>query len=197
MALSQVATDRRLNLCEPSVWTNIQAYFCIPAEHLYTVADSESTGSFDILRGGPMEPVFAASVRPYGSCPRALLLSAATMRERPLASCAATSSRALYHCAELELRGQDNRFWGTLIAQGSDIYSVYQSGTRQVLVLEGDQANGRLVVWLGDEVVAHAARGPDGEHLEVGVRPQIDPVLMLICVLAVVIFNPEDASSDS
>jgi len=48
------------------------------------------------------------------------------------------------------------------------------------------------MVKLGEEIVAHAAHNGPKKQVEIGVKPQIDPVLMLICVLAVLIFNPEE-----
>jgi len=187
---------RQVLLCDPSVWLHIEAYFTIQALQLYEVADSEATGVIDIMRGGMSEPHFVASVQPMDAIPRALMIAAAEKRGRPLCSCAPASvlsgASSSGFCSELEFRDNRGRPWGALVSHGPYTFTVCKQGSREALLVEGDQASGRLVVWLGDEVVAHAAMDNDCTQLEVGVKPHSDPLLMLSSVLAVLIFNPED-----
>jgi len=192
-ALSSHGLEQRIQLCEPgAAWSHIDLYFTISTEVLQSIADSdEATGAFDVWRGGggALEPLFAASVLPWGSSPRALVIYAVGNRGELLASCAPS---VVNPCSELEIRDQDSRVWGTLSPQGSDTYAVFQGHGRRVLNLLGNQDTGQLMVKLGEEVVAHAAHNGPKKQVEIGIRPQVDPVLMLVCVLAVLIFNPEE-----
>jgi len=196
MPLSQAGLQQRAQLCDadPS-WSRFEPYFTIRAEDIYNVVEGEATGNFDISAEGTS--IFAASVLPWGAAPRALLICSAACRGEPLASCAPTlssySGATVDICSELEIRSRDNTLWGTLSPHGADSYAVL-SGHRRVLSLFGDQDTGRLLVKIpSNEVVAHAARDAVGQVLELGMRPEIDPVLMLICILSVVIFNPEES----
>jgi len=187
---------RQMLLTDPSAWVHIEAYFTIQTLQLYDVADSDATGAVDIMRGGMSEPHFVASVQPMDATPRALMMATADQRGRPLCSCApavsysGTSSSGF--CSELEFRDSRGRPWGALVPRGSDTYTIFKQGGREALFVEGDQTSGRLVVRLGDEVVAHAAMDNDFTMLEIGVKPHTDPILMLTSMLAVLIFNPED-----
>lgn len=187
---------RQVLLSDPRDWGNMEAYFTIQALQLSDVADSEATGTVDIMRGGLSEPSFVASVQPMDAAPRALMLTTADQRGRPLCSCSPagvlSGTSTTGFCSELEFRDSRGRPWGSLVPHGPDIYTIFKQGGREVLLVEGDQASGRLVVQLGDEVVAHAAMDNDCTQLEVGVKPHTDPILMLTSVLAVLIFNPED-----
>jgi len=187
---------RQVLLTDPSAWVHIEAYFTIQALQLYDVADSEATGAVDIMRGGMTEPHFVACVQPMDATPRALMIATADQRGRPLCSCAPagvlSGGSSSGFCSELEFRDSRGRHWGALVPRGPDTYTILKQGGREALFVEGDQASGRLVVRLGDEVVAHAAMDNDCTQLEVGVKPHTDPILMLTSVLAVLIFNPED-----
>jgi len=197
---------RQVLLTDPSAWVHIEAYFTIQALQLYDVADSEATGAIDIMRGGQWTPLdatspspqphFVASVQPMDATPRALMIATADQRGRPLCSCAPagvlSGASSSGFCSELEFRDSRGRPWGALVPRGPDTYTIFKQGGREALLVEGDQASGRLVVRLGDEVVAHAAMDNDCTMLEVGVKPHTDPILMLTSVLAVLIFNPED-----
>lgn len=196
MPLSMAGLQQRVQLCDADpVWSRVEPYFIIQTEDLFSVVEGEATGNFDISCEG--KPMFAASVLPWGAAPRALLICSAARRGEPLASCAPTlssyTSATEEICSKLEIRRRDNSLFGTLSPHGADSYAVL-SGHRRVLSLFGDQDTGRLLVKIPtNEVVAHAARDPQGQVLEVGMRPEIDPVLMIICMLSVVIFNPEDS----
>lgn len=187
---------RQVLLTDPKDWGNLEAYFTIQALQLSDVADSEATGTVDIMRHGVSEPTFVASVQPMDAAPRALMIATADQRGRPLCSCSPagvlSGTSTTGFCSELEFRDSRGRPWGSLVPHGPDIYTIFKQGGREVLLVEGDQASGRLVVQLGDEVVAHAAMDNDCTQLEVGVKPHTDPILMLTSVLAVLIFNPED-----
>lgn len=195
MHLSKAGLQQRVHICDADpAWSHVEPFFTIKAEDLHSVVEGEATGNFDIYfeRG----PIFAASVLPWGAAPRALLICSAERRGEPLASCAPTMSSyngtSVEICSKLEIRGRDNTIWGTMSAQGADTYAVL-SAHRRVLSLFGDQDTGRLIVKIPtDEVVAHAARDAAGQVLELGVRPEVDPILITICILAVVIFNPEE-----
>lgn len=106
-------------------------------------------------------------------------------------SCSIIDGCAVEPCSELQIRNKDNVVWGTVSPRAQDSYGVFQ-GEKQVFSLEGDQEAGRLIAYLEGEPIAHAARSASCEHLEVGVKPHIDPILMLIVFLSVVIFNPEE-----
>lgn len=196
MPLSMAGLQQRVQLCDADpAWSRVDPYFSIQTEDLYSVVEDEATGNFDISYEG--KPIFAASVLPWGAAPRALLICLAARRGEPLASCAPTlssySSAAEEICSQLEIRRRDNTVFGTLSPHGADSYAVL-SGHRRVLSLFGDQDTGRLLVKIPtNEVVAHAARDALGQALEVGMRPEVDPILMIICMLSVVIFNPEDS----
>lgn len=169
-------------------------FFWIKADQLYNVADSQDSGSLEIYDGGTGRPVLIAAVRPFGAMPRALTIASAADPVQPLASSAPCMMISMQEeiCHKLEIRGKDNRMWGTLLPISSDSYGIYQARKDPVLTLDGDQENGCLTAKMGGEIVARAARDRDGDHLEVGVKPHIDPILMLMCVLGVVIFNPEE-----
>jgi len=195
MPLSQAGLQNRVQICDanPS-WSLYEPLFNIQAEDLYKVVDGDSTGNFDISCEG--KSIIAASVLPWGAAPRALLICSAARRGEPLASCAPSMTSyggaAVEICSKLEIRSKDNTLWGTLSPQGSDSYTV-MSAHRRVLSLFGDQDTGRLLVKIPtDEVVAHAARDAAGQVLELGMRPEIDPILMIVCILSIVVFNPEE-----
>jgi len=194
--------DRQVLLCDPSAWLHIEAYFTIQALQFFDVVDSEATGVVDIMRGGMSEPHFVASVQPMDGTPRALMIATAEQRGQPLCSCVpggfVGGASSAGFCSELELHDNRGRPWGTLVPRGTNTYAICKQGGREALLLEGDQASGRLVVRLGDgEVVAHAAMDYDCTQLEVGVKRHTDPILMLTSVLAILIFNPEDPSNIS
>jgi len=190
---------RKLLLADPSIWNQFEAFFLIAADRL--PAEVGTVGDFEILRGVSHEPSFYASVACAPPTGKRVFALAAAGRPSALSSCAPSpgacpmvGGQAMEPCSELQIRNQDNIIWGTLTPRGADRYSVHR-GKEQVLTLVGDQDSGRLVVYLEDEPVAHAARSQGSEYLEVGVKPTIDPILMLTCILAVVIFNPEEVAS--
>lgn len=191
-ALSSHALEQRLHLCKPgAAWSPIDTYFTISTDSLQNIAESDdATGDFEVLRGGSrQEPLWVVSVLPWGSAPRALVIYDARNRGECLAACAPS---VVNSGSELEIRDQDGRIWGTLSPQGSDTYAVFQGPGRPVLNLLGNQDTGQLMVKIGEEIVAHAAHNGQKKQVEIGVRPQVDPVLMLVCVLGVLIFNPEE-----
>lgn len=194
MALSKAGLERRVRICDPNLWPQVHPYFTIRAQELMILADGEgASGTFEIFRGnGAVEPVFQVSVMPWGSSPRALLIYAV---ERPAEMMACSAPTSVDNDVELEIFDRHSRSWGTLIAQGGDMYAVRQDGGRQVLSLLGDQETGQLQVKLGEEVVAISAHSAAVDQVEVGIKPEVDPVLMLISMLSVLIFNPEDLDS--
>lgn len=80
--------------------------------------------------------------------------------------------------------------WGTLSPTGQDSYGVYQ-GDRRVMTIAGDKQVGSLGIFLDNEPLARAGRDRTGEHVEIGVKPPCDPILMLMFVLAVIVLNPD------
>lgn len=109
-------------------------------------------------------------------------------------SCEVSDGKLNMPCSQLDIRDGDGKFWGSIVPTGSDSYCVVRNG-RQVLFVEGVQEVGRLLIFAaGAEPLAHAARvvQNDVAMLEVGVKPQVDPILSLIVILGVVIFNPEE-----
>lgn len=181
-------------------------FFLVKADELYNVADTgEAGGALEILDGGTKRPVLVTSIKQFGAKPRVLTLASALEPDRPCASSTPCMMVSMEEeiCHKIELRGnfdsaagrtvEDGRIWGTMLPLSSDTYGVFFQGQKEPLImLEGDQENGRLTAKVGGEVVAHATRDSDGDHLEIGVNPHVDPILMLMCILAVVIFNPEE-----
>lgn len=194
MALSKAGLERQVRICDPSLWPQAHPYFTIRAKELQILADGEgSSGTFDVFRGiGIVEPVFRVSVMPWGSSPRALLIFAVERAGEMMGYSAPTS---VDNDVEFEIFDQNSRSWGMLIAQGGDMYAVRQDGGRQVFSLFGNQETGQLQVKLGEEVVAISAHNDAVNQVEVGIKPEVDPVLMLISMLSVLIFNPEDLDS--
>jgi len=195
MALSKAGLERRVHICAPNLWPRVHPYFTIRAKELQILADGEgASGTFDVFRGigGVAEPVWRVSVMPWGSSPRALLIYAVERAGEMMACSAPTSAD---NDVELEIFDQHAQSWGTLIAQGGDNYVVRQAGQRQVLSLLGNQDTGQLQVKIGDEVVAISAHNDAHMQVEVGIKPEVDPILMLISILSVLIFNPEDLDS--
>jgi len=196
--LAQVA-DEKLMLVEPRTYAGMEPFFVVPVDQLY--GDNGNTFDFKISTGALGEVAFKGSVT---STPpmrkRVLTLSLpgarghlATCSPSP-GACAVVGGILVEPSTELQLRNRDNIVWGTLAPRGSDRYVVYR-GSELVLTMEGDQEAGRLIVVLEGEAIAHAAKSQFGEYLEIGVKPNIDPVLMLLCMMSVVIFNPEEAHS--
>mmetsp|Transcript_80292 Transcript_80292/g.236156 ORF Transcript_80292/g.236156 Transcript_80292/m.236156 type:complete len:476 (+) Transcript_80292:71-1498(+) len=194
-SLSRPGIDQKLFLCERNIWAHFEAFFSIRAEQL--PAEFGKVGDFDVLRGALLKPVFHGSVRLLDRGRRVFVLSAtatdtllASCRPSP-GSCSIVDGYAVEPCSELQIRNKDNIVWGTTAPRAQDSYGVFQ-GEKQVFSLEGDQEAGRLIAYLEGEPIAHAARSASCEYLEVGVKPHIDPILMLIVFLSVVIFNPEE-----
>uniref|UniRef100_A0A7S1RYC0 Uncharacterized protein n=1 Tax=Alexandrium catenella TaxID=2925 RepID=A0A7S1RYC0_ALECA len=200
-SLSRPGIDHKLFLCERNLWAHFEAFFSIRAEQL--PAEFGKVGDFDVLRGALLKPVFHGSVRLLDRGRRVFVLSAsatdtllASCRPSP-GSCSIADGYAVEPCSELQIRNKDNIVWGTVAPRAQDSYGVFQ-GEKQVFSLEGDQEAGRLIAYLEGEPIAHAARSSSSEcHLEVGVKPHIDPILMLIVFLSVVIFNPEEDTEGS
>lgn len=199
MALSRPGLEAKLLICDPSIWSHMEAFFLVQAERL--PAEIGSVGDFDIIRGVSQEIAFRANVTatpPMGK--RVFTLSVPGRAGHLVActpspgACSVVQGQIVEPCSELQIKNKEDVVWGTLSARGGDRYAVRRRG-EQVLALEGDQDSGRLIVFLEGEPIAHAARSAASEHLEVGVKPNIDPILMLACVLSVVIFNPEEAVS--
>jgi len=192
-----LAQDQKLTLVDPRIWSNVEPFFVVSVDQL--PAEVGSIGDFQILRGAMSEVAFKGSVTTTPPMRKRVFTLSLPGARGHLASCSPSPGACsvvggiiVEPSTELQLRNKDNIIWGTLAPKGGDHYSVCR-GSEQVLALEGDQEQGRLIVFIEGEPVAHAAKSPFGEHLEIGVKPNIDPVLMLLCVLSVVIFNPEDA----
>lgn len=187
---SRASVGQQLFLCDQVTLAAFEG-LCFSLRPEKLPADAGATGDFEVLCGGTSAaPVLRCSVQLGGSGQRELVLrwcSSRTGAPSPLTSCAPSAMRE--PCDELQICDADGAKWGTLLHAGGDRYVVKHQGA-QVLTLQGDQDEGRLVVYMGAEPVAHAAQSADGNALEVGARARIDPILMLTCVLGVVIFNP-------
>lgn len=199
LALLRPGMERKLLISDPAMWSHMEAYFRVPIAQM--PVESTSTGDFDIIRGVSQETAFRASVvttPPIGK--RVLSLSVpgrdvhlATLSPAP-GACSVVGGQVVEPCSALQLRSKDGSVWGTLLSNGEDRYSVHRAG-EQLLMLEGNQEEGCLVVFLEGEPIAHAARSDGSKYLEVGVKPSVDPILMLACILAVVIFDPTDVAT--
>jgi len=194
-------------LCDPQVggWADLETYFTIQAEELRFLATDElAMGSFRVLNqknGSEARPVWECSVLPWGLSPRALLICRIDRSGEPLGACclpfpnvndSSATGAAVDSVKELLIRDRDSRVWGSLVPQGGDTYAIMQGRGRQALRFFGNQQTGQLLGKLGEEVVAHAARNSEKMQFEIGVRKQMDPVLMIVCIMAVLVFNPED-----
>mmetsp|Transcript_31518 Transcript_31518/g.80368 ORF Transcript_31518/g.80368 Transcript_31518/m.80368 type:complete len:460 (-) Transcript_31518:111-1490(-) len=191
MPASRASITRRLMLCDQAEWSQFEGlYFSIRPEQL--PADVGALGDFDVLCGGASAaPILRCSVQ-MGRLRqgRELVLKTTSSRSGAGVHLSSCSPAAMQEpCNEVALCDKNGARWGSLIHSREDSYMVTHQGAT-VLTLEGDQDDSRLVVLMGGEAVAHAAQRPDGYSLEVGVKKQVDPILMLSCILAVVIFNP-------
>lgn len=197
-------------LCDPSLWQHLMPLYSVEANQIFDVAEPGGWGNLDIFPGGKMEgsPIFLAAVMPFGMIPRALVITTASERGRPLCSCAPNSGalgiagrkQHSNSCSDLELHDGAGQLWGTLAPSGSD-YAVYLRRTgrehavqKPTFRIEGDHQSGTLHVKNsdGEEIIAHAGIDDNGAQLDVGVAPQTDPILMLLLIVAVLVFNPAD-----
>jgi len=123
-----------------------------------------------------------------------LMISPIMEPDQPLAYGAPFVTSSLHGdiCRKVEIRSRDNRIWGTLLPTDAETYGVFRSTSEPALTLDADQESGRLTAKVKDEIVARAMLGRDRKHLEVSVEPLVDPVPVLMSVLAVVIFDPEE-----
>jgi len=195
-------------LCDPQIgsWADIETFFTVPVEELGFIAtDDHAMGSFNVLNQKPgsdvVGPAWVCSVLPWGLSPRALLICSPSHPGEPLGAICLPSTNSNGRSAavdlplELLIRDRDSRVWGSLVPQGGDIYAIFQGHGRQVLSLFGNQTTGQLLAKLGEEVVAHAAR--NNMQFEIGVRTQMDPILIVLCMMSVIVFNPEDMAVGS
>jgi hypothetical protein len=188
---------RKPQICDPSLWQHLVPLYCVHANQIFDVVEPGSWGNLDIFPYFQMQgpPIFVAAVMPFGSSPRALLMTAANERSRALCSCA-PSSGGTGPCSELELHDSEGRLWGSLALSGQN-YVVFlrqigtERATEPAFRIEGDNQSGKLFVKDRDgEVIAHSGIDDRGTQLEVGVAPETDPILMLTFVIAVLVFNP-------
>jgi len=197
-------------LCDPQVggWADIETYFTIPVKELdFMATEDHAMGSFNVLNpkqgSDAAGSAWVCSVLPWGLSPRALLICNTDRRGEPLGACCLPSANsngtkaAVDLPLELLIRDRDSRVWGSLVPQGGDVYAIFQSRGQRVLNLFGNQTTGQLLAKLGDEVVAHAARSSEKMQFEIGVRTQMDPVLIVLCIMSVLVFNPEDMAVGS
>lgn len=195
-------------LSTPEERETLQGLLSVCVDQLPADVVETAVGEFDVMRHsaeGVQEVALYAEVRLTGGLRELVLSTSPTflpvlIRCAPAAnSCRLIDGRFSEPCGSLEIFDRDNRSWGAIWPVGSDSYAVIR-GSKQVLAIEGIPEAGRLVVVCrqrsGAEPAAHAERvlPPDGGpvRLEVGVRPQLDPVAALACILGVVIFNPEE-----
>lgn len=193
-SLTPSKLDHNLRLSDQNLSGNFESFFAIPA--LQLPADCGTVGEFDILRGSLRKAILHGSVQFTDAGLRWVGLSMTGSRGLLAScwpspgSCPIVDGREVEPCAEVQICDKAGDIWGTLSPKGQDSYGIYR-GDRRVLTLAGDRPAGRLAIFLDSEPLAHAARGRTGEHLEIGVKPPCDPILMLICLLAVVVLNPE------
>lgn len=165
------------------------------------------TGDFEVLRvsdEGEEEVALHGRVQKHRGI-RELLLAASSF-DQAAVRCVPTrhpnvqaGEQQTEPCSAVELYNWDGNSWGTIMPRGSDSYAVVRVKD-QVLAIEGIEEQGRLVVvscgHTGAEPAAHAerVRPADGgpKRVELGVRPQLDPLLALACVLGVLVFNPQE-----
>lgn len=197
LSLTPSRMAHTLRISDPSdqsLHGNLESFFAIPAIQL--PADCGSIGEFDILRGSSRKAILHGSVQFTDAGLRWVGLSTpgksgllASCWPSP-GSCPIVDGREVEPCAEVQICNKAGDIWGTLSPKFQDSYGIYKGDSR-VLTLAGDRPAGRLAIFLDSEPLAHAARGRTGEYLEIGIKPPCDPILMLICLLAVVVLNPE------
>eukprot|EP00413_Alexandrium_margalefii_P038234 CAMPEP_0204600600 /NCGR_PEP_ID=MMETSP0661-20131031/55538_1 /ASSEMBLY_ACC=CAM_ASM_000606 /TAXON_ID=109239 /ORGANISM="Alexandrium margalefi, Strain AMGDE01CS-322" /LENGTH=256 /DNA_ID=CAMNT_0051611417 /DNA_START=48 /DNA_END=821 /DNA_ORIENTATION=+ len=193
---SQGAARRGLEVADPAEWSQLRGLqFTIPAADI-----PQATGSFLILQGSPPVPALSVVLLQQGHGPRRLLVcpplraaspedeqaAALALARSALASCAPEGSRE--RGSELHVFGKDGRLWGAVVSKSDGSYSLFRDKQTLVVTFQEDQRSGRLMAYAQDELVAVARPSPDGD-VEVGVKPDVDPFLILTCVFGVLIFD--------
>lgn len=177
---------------------NMGSYFRIRIDDL--PAEVDALKDFCILSGETLTPVLQASARASSVHDRILLISTLG-QSTPLASIAPRTnhtghvSQDLYAfgpgCLELLIYNQAHEFWGTFSVDAQDTYTLTRLG-QTLLQFYGDRESRCLTAVQDSETVALLNRIDDysTQYLEVGVFPQIDSILILLCFLGTAIFNP-------
>lgn len=161
----------------------------------------KASGALKIYQGEPPKPVLSAILLQPSQGPRRLMLSPLLQASSPseeaaaaraasaaaFASCAPLGGRE--PCAELDICGKDGRPWGAIVFKGDGTYSLFRDKTTLALTFQEDRYTGRLLAFAEDEAVAAAQPCAESDDVEVGVKPDIDPILILVCVLGVLIFD--------
>lgn len=197
-AASMPSTARRgLTMAEMSEWSQLRGtHFTIPVMDI-----PKASGALKIYHGEPAKPALSAILLQPSQGPRRLLLSPLLQAASPaeeaaaaraaahaaLASCAPRGGRE--PCAELDICGKDNRPWGAIVFKGDGTYSLFRDKNTLALTFQEDRQSGRLLAFAQDEAVAVAQSSAESDVVEVGVMPDIDPILILVCVLGVLIFD--------
>lgn len=193
-ASSPSRLDRSLYLCDQSVWADFESSLAIPIGQL--PSESGCVGEFYVLSGSLQTALLYGSVEFTDNGLRWFGLSVHGSNDL-LASCWPTpgscriyEGREVEPCASVQICNKAGDVWGTLSPTGQDSYGVYQ-GDRRVMTIAGDKQVGSLGIFLDNEPLARAGRDRTGEHVEIGVKPPCDPILMLMFVLAVIVLNPD------
>jgi len=165
----------------------------------------KAAGTFAILQGEPAKPVLSAFLKESDQGLRRLLLcppvqpvTAVGAAVAAATAVQASSGAALASiapggsgrepCATLELRVADGNAWGALVSKGDGLYTLFRE-KKLTLTLQYDCENSRLCALAGDEPVGVASPSESSDFFEVGVRPDVDPLLLLSCVLGVMTFE--------
>eukprot|EP00747_Dinoflagellata_sp_TGD_P162733 gnl/TRDRNA2_/TRDRNA2_180660_c0_seq1.p1 gnl/TRDRNA2_/TRDRNA2_180660_c0~~gnl/TRDRNA2_/TRDRNA2_180660_c0_seq1.p1 ORF type:complete len:598 (+),score=136.76 gnl/TRDRNA2_/TRDRNA2_180660_c0_seq1:79-1872(+) len=169
-------------LCPNLVLPTTEVRFAVPVQTLLSIA----TGEFDVV-GVLGNPLLRADVKevPGGrqlQLAMALPCSLPRVTIRPLLQEASDSTDG-----RLEIRGPHQRFYGTIEAEGPNLFVVIVED-KVVMMISGD-GDGFLVQSGTKVKMADVLRSGDNyggvDHMQLHVSPDVDPVLVLSCVLAV------------
>jgi len=182
---SDTPIDLSAPICPTVIMPSCEARFAVP---LHALSEVSAEGSFNIM--DPLgNPLFCAVVRQaHGG--RKLVISMAIPGSTPRASIGPLNGGK---GDQLEICGPGNSFFGTLELEKNGTYLVRRGG-RTVMEIGGEPKSprpglkvlspeGQPLASINCTLEAH--NGVD--HLEIRARPNVDSVLILCCVFAVVL----------
>jgi len=178
--------DLSAHICPTVIMPSSESRFAVPLQAINAVGVE---GSIDIADGSG-DPVFRAFVR-KAKGGRKLWITMAIEGSTARASICSGAGSGATSRGEFEICGPGNSLYGKLQRQRNDRYSVMRAG-RIVMIIDGDPKRrrpGLKVVSAEGQPLSFMswAAKPElgGDHLEISVRPNVDSVLILVCVFAI------------
>mmetsp|Transcript_76347 Transcript_76347/g.227535 ORF Transcript_76347/g.227535 Transcript_76347/m.227535 type:complete len:257 (+) Transcript_76347:82-852(+) len=190
-----------LTIAKPEEWSQFRdAFFAVQVSDI-----PKATGAFQVLQGDPPEPTLSAVVLQADQGPCRLYLcppfqaepfadeadNVQAVARAALASCAPAKGRE--PCTELEVRGRDGAPWGAVVSKADGSYSLFRDKRQLALTLREDRKSGRILAHAQNEVVAVVRLSAESDVLEIGVKPNVDPILVLAFVLGIATFDLDRA----